>query len=166
MTESLDLDAFRKHLFTTTRQQAPQTPQGDWTGVLLVETAEEMDIIPIQPYRLNRTMWSQALTVWFPALLVTKGARAYGLVEHVWQSTTPQAHVLGTAADPNRTEAVVAIIGVRAGNREVLLETWDAEVTRLSARPPRLGPWREHVHAEGERFGPMQAALHHLAQSE
>jgi hypothetical protein len=166
MTEPLDLDGWRKNALATTRRNAPGTPQGDWTGVFLVETGEEMAIVPTSPYRLNRQVWTKALTVWFPGLLVAKEARAYALVDHVWQSTTPQAHILGTAADPQRTEAVMVYIGARTVEGEVLHETWDGAVTRFDARPPQLGSWRECIHAEGDRVGPLQAALHHLANPE
>lgn len=162
MTEAFDLIAWREHVLKTTRQNQPQTPQGDWTGVFLVEEAEEMVIMPTSPYRATAAVWEKALTLWFPAMLIDKAARAYALVDHIWQSESAAAHLAGTAVDPNRNEAVLIVIGARVGNREVVQESWDARVSRIGEGPPLLGPWREHLRAEGTRFGPLQAALRYL----
>lgn len=167
MTEPLDLAAWREHVLAITRQNQPQTPKGDWTGVFLIEEKEEMVIMPTSPYRPSALVWEKALAVWFPALIVEKKARAYALVDHIWQSESAAAYLAGsTAADPNRAEAVLVVIGARVGNGEIVQESWDARVSRLGQGPPLLGPWREHLRAEGIRFGPMQAALHHLATNE
>lgn len=155
-----DLANWRAHVLDITRKNQPREPRADWKGVFLLDAAGTLLITPTSPFHTrNPQDWQKALTVWFPGMIVTQQARAYALVDHVWQSEAPQAREGGTAADPTRREAVLIGLGARLDDGEIVNEVWNARVTRRTNQRPALGPWEQAEGAGGARFEALHRAI-------